>query len=176
MNSRLYRSVDDRILAGVCGGMAEAYDLDPALVRLVWTLLIVFTGGAFLVVYIVMALVVPLRPFNWPATAGATTAAVASPASTGEPGSAAADPVSTGPAGAAGNTGWQPADRWSYGRRRHRSDRSGALVVGALLVIVGGYLLVQQFFPLVDIGRFWPLIIVSLGLALLVAAFGRRSQ
>src|SRR6187551_4122818 len=68
MNTRLYRSPDDRVLAGVAGGMAQAYDLDPALVRIGWALLIVATGGLFLLVYIVMAIVVPLRPFasmNW---------------------------------------------------------------------------------------------------------------
>ena len=62
MNRRLYRSPDDRVLAGVAGGMAETYDFDPALVRIGWALLILVTGGVFLLLYIVMALVVPLRP------------------------------------------------------------------------------------------------------------------
>ena len=66
MNSRLYRSPTDRALAGVAGGMAETYDLDPALVRIGWALLILFTGGLFLVVYILIALVVPLRPMSMP--------------------------------------------------------------------------------------------------------------
>ncbi len=66
MNHRLYRSPDDRILAGVAGGMAEAYDLDPALVRVGWALLILVSGGIFLVLYIIMAIVVPLRPMNMP--------------------------------------------------------------------------------------------------------------
>jgi len=47
MNRRLYRSPDDRILAGVAGEMAETYDFDPALVRVGWALLILVTGGAF---------------------------------------------------------------------------------------------------------------------------------
>ncbi|HUG47428.1 MAG TPA: PspC domain-containing protein [Candidatus Limnocylindria bacterium] len=50
MNRRLYRSPDDRVLAGVAGGMAETYDFDPALVRMGWALLILFTGGVFLIV------------------------------------------------------------------------------------------------------------------------------
>ena len=50
MNERLYRSRDDRMLAGVAGGLAEMWDADPSLVRIVWALLVFVTGGfAFLV-------------------------------------------------------------------------------------------------------------------------------
>src|SRR5512141_1122515 len=59
MTTHLYRSRDDRMLAGVAGGLAELWDADPSLVRIVWPLLVVLTGGIALVVYIVMAIVVP---------------------------------------------------------------------------------------------------------------------
>ncbi len=45
MSDRLYRSRDDRMLAGVAGGVAEMLDIDPSLVRIVWALLVVLTGG-----------------------------------------------------------------------------------------------------------------------------------
>src|SRR5688572_10859087 len=59
MTDRLYRSLDDRYIAGVAGGMAAAWNLDPALVRIAWTILAFLTGGFAVVVYIVMAIVVP---------------------------------------------------------------------------------------------------------------------
>jgi phage shock protein C len=59
MGTRLYRSRRDRVLAGVAGGLAEVWGADPSLVRIIWALLVVFTGGLALVVYIVMAIVVP---------------------------------------------------------------------------------------------------------------------
>ena len=62
MTDRLYRSPDDRMLAGVAGGLAENWNIDPSLVRIVWALLIVLTGGLAFLVYIVMAIVVPERP------------------------------------------------------------------------------------------------------------------
>ena len=62
MNDRLYRSRDDRMLAGVAGGLAEHWDADPSLLRLVWALLVIFTGGIALIVYIVMALILPDGP------------------------------------------------------------------------------------------------------------------
>ena len=54
----LYRSRDDRMLAGVCGGIGEYFALDPTLVRLVFVLLAVFTGIGVLA-YIVLWIVVP---------------------------------------------------------------------------------------------------------------------
>ena len=45
MSTHLYRSRDDRMLAGVAGGLAELWDADPSLVRVIWALLVVFTGG-----------------------------------------------------------------------------------------------------------------------------------
>ena len=62
MNERLYRSRTDRMLAGVAGGLAHSMRLDPSLVRIVWAILIPATGGLALVVYIVMAFVVPEAP------------------------------------------------------------------------------------------------------------------
>lgn len=61
MNSkRLYRSESDRIIAGVCGGIAEVYDLDPSLVRLVTLLAVLFTGVG-LIAYVAAALIVPTK-------------------------------------------------------------------------------------------------------------------
>lgn len=55
--TKLYRSETDKILGGVCGGLAEVYDLDPSLVRLV-TVLLAFTGSAE-IVYLVAWLIIP---------------------------------------------------------------------------------------------------------------------
>jgi len=59
MTRRLFRSRDDRMLAGVAGGLAELWDADPSVVRVVWAILVPFTGGFALLAYVIMALVVP---------------------------------------------------------------------------------------------------------------------
>jgi phage shock protein PspC (stress-responsive transcriptional regulator) len=59
MKDRLYRSRGDRMIAGVAGGLAQSMRLDPSLVRIVWAILVFATGGIALVIYIVMAIVVP---------------------------------------------------------------------------------------------------------------------
>jgi phage shock protein C len=61
-DERLYRSRDDRILTGVAGGLAERLDLDPSLVRIVWAVLAVLSGGILFLVYVVMTFVVPEAP------------------------------------------------------------------------------------------------------------------
>ena len=63
MNSnRLYRSTEERMFAGVCGGIAEYLELDPTLVRLFFVALTFMAIGPGLVIYIVLMLVVPEKP------------------------------------------------------------------------------------------------------------------
>ena len=65
MDDRLYKSTTDRSLSGVCGGLAAWLGIDPSLVRVVWVLLALISGGVFLLLYIVMAVVVPDAPPGW---------------------------------------------------------------------------------------------------------------
>ena len=58
MEKKLYRSKTDKKLAGVCGGMAKYFGIDPTIIRLIWALATVF-AFAGLVAYIVCALVIP---------------------------------------------------------------------------------------------------------------------
>jgi phage shock protein C len=63
MNRRLYRCRENRMLAGVAGGLAEYSGLDPSLVRILW-LVSVFFWGVGILVYIAMAIIVPLEPLT----------------------------------------------------------------------------------------------------------------
>ncbi|MBW8011792.1 MAG: PspC domain-containing protein [Chloroflexi bacterium] len=60
---RLYRSRDDRMIAGVAGGLGEFLTLDPTVVRILFVLSVFFGGAGFLV-YIAMMLIVPEEPFE----------------------------------------------------------------------------------------------------------------
>ncbi|MDY5973236.1 MAG: PspC domain-containing protein [Butyricicoccus sp.] len=63
MNERkkLYRSVTDRMLCGVCGGIADYFSVDPTLVRLALVAL-TFMGFSGIIVYIIAALIIPEEP------------------------------------------------------------------------------------------------------------------
>ena len=147
---RLYRSTDDRMLTGVAGGLAEMLGIDPSIVRIVWAVLVPLTGGIALLVYIVMAIVVPERP------PGVGAGHVATPSTEGaEPGSVAG-PTSTSAAGA---------------RRGDRSDGArGGLVAGLILIVVGGFFLIRESIPSIDLGVWWPAIAIGLGVVLVILA------
>ena len=63
MEKKLYKSETNKMLAGVCGGIAEYFNIDPTLVRLGW---VVFCapGGSGLLAYIIMAIIMPSRPIE----------------------------------------------------------------------------------------------------------------
>jgi phage shock protein C len=218
MEDRLYRSVDDRMLAGVAGGVAERLDADPSIIRIVWALLIVLTGGVALVAYVVMAVVVPDAPDGGPVPPTGTApdrapspAPNPAPDLTPDPQGTAADPDTPtattplmvavplatsampavpGPATAQAG-GWIAPNGQAVARaeappvsRKGRAgsgadidgDR-GALIGGLALILIGVFFLVRQFIPAIDLGAWWPLILIGIGVILLVTsvAAGRRS-
>jgi phage shock protein C len=58
---RLYRSRSDRKLAGVCGGLAQFFGLDPTLIRVLFVVLAVL-GGSGILIYLAMWIMVPNQP------------------------------------------------------------------------------------------------------------------
>jgi phage shock protein PspC (stress-responsive transcriptional regulator) len=68
---RLYKSSDDRMIAGVCGGLAEYFGIDPVIVRVI-AVALVFAGGAGLLAYVAAWLLVPERGADADARPGRT--------------------------------------------------------------------------------------------------------
>ena len=63
MRKRLYRSRENKVLAGVCGGIGEYFDVDPVLIRLLYLMVTVFTGLApGVLCYVIAIAVVPEAP------------------------------------------------------------------------------------------------------------------
>lgn len=61
MNKRLYKSNTDKMIAGVCGGIAEYFGIDPTLVRLGWVVFCAM-GGSGIIAYIIAAIIIPRNP------------------------------------------------------------------------------------------------------------------
>lgn len=152
MNRRLYRCRHDQRVAGVASGLAEYFNLDVSLVRVLWVVSIFF-GGLGLLLYIAMAIIVPFEPEVIGTDAPAADAA-------GEP------PV-------ASPSGWH--QRPVVEHRSSRGDGRGMTIVGIILILFGAIALLEAFVPeWADGGRFlWPAFIVGVG-ALLVATAVRR--
>ena len=61
MKKRIYKSNDNRMVDGVCGGIAEYFGIDPTLVRLGWALLCTM-GGSGIAAYIIASVIIPRAP------------------------------------------------------------------------------------------------------------------
>jgi phage shock protein C len=142
VNRRLYRCRENRVLAGVAGGLAEYFDLDPTLVRLLWFVSIFF-GGLGLLLYIGMAIIVPIEPIN----------AI---------GAGVVDHAAVGPDGT-------PVPVEGHRHVAH-GDGRGTMFVGLVLILFGGLALLGTLMPSwVEAGRYLvPAFIIGVG-ALLVA-------
>jgi len=62
MEKRLYRSTKDRMIAGICAGIAEYFNVDPTVVRLVAVLALVFGIFPAVLAYLILWVVVPENP------------------------------------------------------------------------------------------------------------------
>lgn len=160
MNRRLYRSVSDRKIGGVAAGTATYFDIDPSISRVLWLLLAIFTGGAFVIVYLVMWAVVPEEPW----APGAPSTAEAEQAVDGEAPSAT-DESAAVPTAAASTT-WSKSVEVSGGPGPH-------VIFGVILILIGGWFLAQQFLPWLSFGTLWPIGLVVIGVIILAAALRR---
>ncbi len=62
---RLYKERFDKKFMGVCGGLAQYLKLDASLIRLLFVIATLMSGGLFLIVYLILALVLPLGPKSY---------------------------------------------------------------------------------------------------------------
>jgi phage shock protein C len=157
MDRKLYRSRSERMVAGVCGGIAEYYEMDPTLIRLIAVLLTLVSLGTALIAYIVMAIVIPEAPTAVSTEGGAAMPTTPQPPQAG-PGSV--------PPQASGVPTVQPyyAPVPPPAPETPRPRGRGGVTFGLVLVFVGLAVLAAQFVPGLDIWKLWPLIIVAIGI------------
>lgn len=61
MAKRLYRIKEDKMIAGVCSGLAEYFDIDPTIMRLAWVVFAFFAGGG-VIAYLIGMIIIPYKP------------------------------------------------------------------------------------------------------------------
>ena len=153
METRLYRSRSDRMICGVCGGLAKYFDIDPTIVRII-AVLLAFANGLGILAYIIMAIVVPQEGSkvatpkeaveenveDLKETAGKLGREIRSALTEEKVESEAVDKV-----------------------RRRRG------IVGIILIVLGIFLLAGSFnlFWWFHWGNLWPLILVAVGLLII---------
>jgi phage shock protein C len=174
---RLYRSRRDRQLAGVAGGMAEYLEIDPTVVRLVW-ILSIFLGGFGILLYIIMAFIVPLDPRGIPGPGGGSWQA---PGPSGTSPDGGGTDAGVGPDGTAtpywtardgtATPFWTAPDQPSDAR-----GGRGGLIIGVMLIVFGAIALANILLPGWALGvALGPAFLVALGIALLVGSARRTT-
>ena len=143
----LYRSRKDRIFGGVAGGIAHSLNADPAIIRLIFAILIIFGGGGVLL-YLILWIAIPEEPLTFY-----------------QGSEFSAEPKAADEERAGGTPDMQPM----YPPRQN----NGALIVGLILIVIGGIFIVDRFLPQIrfHFHDFWPIIIVIAGIVLIYSSF-----
>ena len=193
MNERLYRSRDDRMIAGVCGGLADRFDADPSLVRLACAAVWLVTGIVpVTVLYIVAVIIVPEAPGGWPSgapvpgtpPAAPQAGAAPQPPEPGAPPSEASAFTTPMPPAASAGGDWYTDQRSARearraarreARARRGPDPLPAIIGGVVLVGLGAWLLLRDVVS-IRWDVVWPVAIIALGVLLLVLALVPRSR
>jgi phage shock protein C len=158
---RFYRSSTDRKLGGVSAGIAEYFNMDPLLIRLLFIILVV-AGGSGVLIYIILWIVTPENPdrrTSYTQHAGAGNSSFEAPAGSGY--------TAGEPTGDSENPVNQPSNQAMPPDPQTRERNKGSLIGGLVLITLGGLFLAEELIPRVNFGDLWPVILIVIGLGLL---------
>ena len=154
MTERLYRSVREKMIGGVCGGLADYFSVDVTLVRLI-VLVAVFAGGVGFLAYLAAWAIIPVNPAeqgeqtNYPSR------------DMGEVVKGMVSDVKD-----ATNGIYLQKEHEKPDKQENHGNRSK--MAGGILVVLGAYFLLERYFPYwFDMGKMWPLLLILIGLAII---------
>lgn len=151
MNKKLNRSVKDKVIGGVAGGLAEYFEIDPVIVRVLFVVSLFFHGAGF-IAYIILWIIVPEAPYVFEGAGNFNSANSAGTSS----GSSSEGQTKTDDA----------ASAYFKGLEEKKSKRNRN--IGMVLIVLGCIFLADNFIPRFHFSDFWPLIIIAVGASLLL--------
>jgi len=155
-NKRLYRSAKTKVFGGVAGGIAEYFDIDPIIIRLLFVI-IAFAGGGGAIVYIILWIALPLEPLtSYNMNMGGGTFGSQNPES--QPGTESKNDTT---------------DPLSYPVKK---DNKNGLVGGIILIALGLIFLANRFIPNINFSDLWPLVLVVLGGVLIATSMAESKS
>lgn len=144
---KIFRSRKERVIAGVCGGVAEYFNIDPVWVRIAWVLAI-FVKGLGLVAYALCWILIPER--EWSPAEAATV-----------PGGSQKESKEGGDAESSDTEAKQGGSAFCLSGSQPR------VIIGVVLILLGCIFGVMAFVPFLNDRAFWALILIVLGLVLI---------
>lgn len=146
MEKRLYRNTHNKMIGGVCTGLAEYFSIDPVLIRLVFVILALHQGIGLLA-YVILWIVVPARFEPTLAADGA--------------GPVADDTASE----------TQPLTQ-----EQEKTPGKSSLYGGIILIVIGLLFLLDNFLPSFGFEDFWPLLLIAVGGGMLWNSWPQRNE
>ncbi len=148
-SKRLYRSRTHKVFGGVAGGLADYFNVDVILMRLLFVI-VFFAGGGGVIIYVILWIITPLEPFITP------------------PPNQGGD-ASGGNADAAGITDAEIV-------KTGEPDNNRTFIAGIALILIGFLFLINSLIPQLVIIKFWPLVLVVVGIMLLVNETRKKEE
>lgn len=153
MQSRqFYRSRSNTMIGGVAGGLAEYFNLDPLVVRILFVVLAMVGGGGVLL-YLALWIFIPLSPY------------------TGFESFNSEKMENETNFNAQNDQGYK--EPW---RDPVRNRNNGNLIGGLILITLGVLFLLDRFLPRIDFGDLWPVLLVVAGIAVLAGSFNNSKK
>jgi len=156
MNKKLYRSRKDYMIAGVCGGIAEYFEIDSTLVRLL-AVLVVLVGGAGVVAYIIAWIVIPKNPDQVSDESFEEREKIKEKVKKGTK-----DVIK------------EVKEHFESEELSHKSEKNRRILGGIIVIAVGLIFLLNGFFPWVGWNKLWPLILIAVGITIMIQAFKKK--
>jgi phage shock protein PspC (stress-responsive transcriptional regulator) len=165
------------MIGGVAGGLAEYFDIDPTLVRILWVIL-ALANGIGVLAYLIAWIVIPANPHTEASERFEKTEGIRQEVIEKAKEVEARLKGGTPPAGPHGGS-THAQENASLGSCREGTgsadrDVGASRIIGLILVCVGGLLLVRDFCPWFDLGALWPILLVAAGVVLLASGVGGR--
>ncbi len=177
MNKKLYRNEYHKVLGGVCSGLAEYFDMDVTIVRLLFAFTF-FVMGVGLGTYIILWIVLPRKgyPYNYNNPTVDYTVPPQQPDNRyATPPPPVGNPFAGNTYGdnpfAGGTPGSNPFGGNSVNTIPPKQKSHAGVIVGFVLIMIGAAILVDEYdlIPDFDFETYWPLILVVIGGALIVS-------
>lgn len=150
----MYRSKTDSVIAGVCGGLGEYFDVDSTIIRIIFVILTVW-GGVGVILYIVGMFVMPYREGDKVKKG---------------------DDKSKGKEEKFEETIKSTASDIRENIKNNHHENRGSVVFGLILLLLGVMFLMRNFFSWFDFDVFWPVLLILVGFMLIAGAGKRRSK
>ncbi len=144
---RLYRSKTNKVIGGVAGGLADYFNIDVVLTRVVFVLLALFGGGGVLI-YIVMWIIIPSQDTfsNNTQKHGYTDGSTTNESGVDDNGESTSSEIVS---------------------NKNRKPSNTGLIAGIILIFVGLIFLADRLMPWYNITDFWPLLLVVVGVLMI---------